>query len=48
LELLVVQSFKKLELKGGKSYFWIPLKTLEEYLERARQAEEEEEECECL
>jgi hypothetical protein len=50
LELLVVQSFKKVELKGGKSYFWIPLKILEEYLEMAKHEEDEEETCEseCL
>jgi hypothetical protein len=51
LELLVVQSFKKVELKGGKSYFWIPLKTLEEYFERSKHEEDDEEETcesECL
>jgi hypothetical protein len=51
LELLVVQSFKKVELKGGKSYFWVPLKTLEEYFERSKHEEDDEEEMcesECL
>jgi len=50
LELLVVQSFKKVELKGGKSYFWIPLKILEEYVEMAKHEQDEEETCEseCL
>jgi len=34
LELLVARTFKKVEVKSGKTYFWVPLKTLSEYLEQ--------------
>ena len=34
LELLVARTFKRVEVKSGKTYFWVPLKTLSEYLEQ--------------